>query len=156
MKQTKRVFNIIPVDLAKESDLIRFKNLIKINQDCGCWEWSGGTTKDGYGNFWFNGKTVRASRFSYTYYKGSIIDNLFVCHKCDNPKCVNPDHLFIANQKTNIADAIVKGRRKYSKHPSVDYYKRFKCRCEECKRLYSDYEKKRIIYRYKSCRVKFL
>jgi hypothetical protein len=73
-----------------------------------CWNWLGGLTF-GYGNFCALGEG-RAHRVSYIIHNGKIPKGLFVLHKCDNPSCVNPKHLFLGTQKDNVADCVTKGR----------------------------------------------
>jgi hypothetical protein len=69
-----------------------------------------GRDQDGYGHYWFNRKTIRAHRVSYQLYVGPIPSGMFVCHKCDTPPCVNPDHLFLGTQVDNATDRQAKGR----------------------------------------------
>lgn len=75
-----------------------------------CWEWTGKLTKSGYGYIRYKGLQWRAHRLSYLLFKGDYNRELFVCHKCDNPKCVNPEHLFLGTCKDNTRDSIDKGR----------------------------------------------
>lgn len=87
----------------------RFKDKF-IVADNGCWEWTACLDKYGYGEFRFEGKTKRAHRVSWILKHGSIDDSLFICHKCDNPKCVNPDHLFLGTRLDNQRDMSKKNR----------------------------------------------
>lgn len=88
----------------------RDRFLEKINKlpgEDGCWEWTGAPrTDDGYGIF--QGKS--AHRFSYELHFGTIPHGLCICHSCDNPKCVRPDHLFAGTHAQNMQDCIRKGR----------------------------------------------
>lgn len=102
----------------KQSDLNRFWE--RVNKSTGeneCWEWKGyikprtGIWDGAYGEFSFNSKHVRAHRFSYYLHFGEFDPKLLVCHKCDNTKCVNPNHLFLGTYLDNNRDTVNKGRR---------------------------------------------
>ncbi len=87
----------------------QFSEKYKISQS-GCWLWAMSKDKDGYGLSWLNGAFRRAHRVSWQLNRGPIPTGLMVLHKCDIPSCVNPKHLFLGNQKENIADALRKKR----------------------------------------------
>jgi hypothetical protein len=75
-----------------------------------CWEWQGALYPAGYGIIGLDGGSHATHRLSWEIVNGPIPDGLFVCHKCDNRKCVRPDHLFLGTQKDNMRDMIAKGR----------------------------------------------
>jgi len=79
-----------------------------------CWEWTACKSR-GYGKFGLDGKTLRAHRVSYALEIGPIPDGMVICHKCDNPGCVNPAHLFAETQKHNLSDMRSKGRAAHLK-----------------------------------------
>lgn len=88
----------------------RFYSKFKINEDNGCWEWMATKFPNGYGCFKLNRKSVGAHRVSYEIHNGKINKNMVICHHCDNPSCVNPEHLFVGTQKENLLDRKLKGR----------------------------------------------
>lgn len=85
-----------------------FSRFIKL--DNGCWQWVAHADKDGYGVLPSNKKNIRAHRFSYELHIGQIPNGLVICHRCDNPGCVNPNHLFSGTAKDNAQDSLQKGR----------------------------------------------
>jgi len=76
----------------------------------GCMEWSGTRTDRGYGVVRIRHRQWRAHRLAWTAFNGPIPNGLFVCHKCDNPPCCNPEHLFVGTPQDNVTDAVKKGR----------------------------------------------
>lgn len=76
-----------------------------------CWEWAAGRNEFGYGLFFLNGRRERAHRVSHSLFVGPIPEGMVVRHKCDNPPCINPDHLEVGTQGDNMQDAWTRGRR---------------------------------------------
>lgn len=81
-----------------------------------CWLWLGAKNKDGYGNVWVDGKCMLAHRAVWEREKFAIGEGLYVLHRCDNPSCVNPNHLFLGTQKDNVRDCAEKGRRNQARY----------------------------------------
>lgn len=88
----------------------------------GCWVWTHGLDNNGYGKITYKSATTRAHRISYELYIAEIPSGLHVLHRCDNPACVNPDHLFIGTHADNMRDKTKKGRA-IGAHPGESHHK---------------------------------
>ncbi len=97
-----------PIPTLTDNDLKRFWS--KVDKTGECWEWTAYLDASGYGNFEINGSTYRTNRIAY-----AIVNEdpgeLFVCHSCDNPGCVNPLHLWLGTDQDNSDDKVSKGRQ---------------------------------------------
>lgn len=112
-----RIFCYVIKNRYSRKDIKRFIKFIKVNRETGCWEWTGSINKDGYGRFkskcynliWI---TLVSSRVAYELFNGKLIPNkMRACHSCDNPSCVNPNHLWLGTDKDNAEDRDNKGRQ---------------------------------------------
>lgn len=117
----------------------RFWEKVLVGEKGECWAWIGYKGSFGRGVMW-NGRTnENAPRISYRLMRGDIPHGLGVLHKCDNPNCVNPKHLFLGDQKDNVRDAIQKNRFKQNKARSGERHHFAKLSgmdVKEIKRLY--------------------
>lgn len=86
------------------SDRLRFWDKVDVLSDEECWEWQAGKAAHGYGAFTFKGNKIGAHRFSIWMHTNIFPGDATVCHKCHNPSCVNPNHLYIGTPQTNGFD----------------------------------------------------
>lgn len=91
-------------------EIRRIKELTNTSES-GCWIWLGATGHGGYGNMSFRGRVMNVHRAIWIAAHGAIPPGVVVCHSCDTPACVNPQHLFTGTQRGNLADMTAKGRR---------------------------------------------
>lgn len=93
----------------------------KVRKGEGCWEWTAYKMRNGYGTIARDGGRLAgkdfAHRVSWVLHNGPIPDGMYVCHRCDNPGCVRPDHLFLGTPKENQDDMRRKGRHYYPGAP---------------------------------------
>lgn len=123
MKKIKTIAQI------KDIELFKKKMLAKVEKDnsTSCWVWRGSKNYDGYGNFSFERRIWSAHRSMYELFNGPIIpeengSKWWVLHKCDNPSCVNPEHLYIGNAKDNARDMADRNRMRLGCRPLSESY----------------------------------
>lgn len=120
----------IPQTVLDRKDI--FLSWYKVDEKTGCWVWQKSLRPKGYGQF----MSKAAHRVSYAIHKGDP-KGMFVCHKCDNPPCINPDHLFLGTPLDNMIDMKHKGRAKNNKGGwEANYIKMTPEKLEEMKLYY--------------------
>lgn len=111
MQNSSTSDSVPPSIVLTEKDIARFWSKVDKGDGSGCWNWTGTLNHKGYGRFAIGQKEPFAHRISYRLHIGEPGD-LFVCHHCDNPRCVRPDHFFLGTNLDNLLDSIAKGRRR--------------------------------------------
>lgn len=112
----------------------------KVEKTDDCWEWTASKDNHGYGHLGINGKIIRAHRVAWELTTGPIPTGLCVLHKCDNPGCVRPDHLFIGTKADNNHDMIAKGRLPTQKGGANGHAKLKQKDVDEIRRQYANKE----------------
>jgi hypothetical protein len=131
---------------------IRFKSKYKVDLNTDCWNWTASKDDCGYGYFLKDGRPHRAHRISYEFHKGPIPEGIEVCHTCDNPPCVNPDHLFLGTHKVNMGDMVNKGRSKGTPGEAHNKAKLTDEKVLEIRRLFNaGYSESALVKKFKVC-----
>lgn len=105
----------LPIEEAKRLVLLKVLPKIKVNER-GCWVWQGWCNPQwGYGNTSWRGEVWGVHRLMWTVMRGEIPADKILCHRCDNPPCCNPDHLWLGTDQENHQDKAAKGRHHYGK-----------------------------------------
>lgn len=99
-------------NLHEQEIIDKFYSRIEFRDNSDCWWWTGPKTPSGYGCFAPKHKVMYSThRLAWEINKGPIPTGMHICHICDNPPCVNPDHLFIGTNQDNVNDRVAKGRQ---------------------------------------------
>lgn len=140
----------------------RFWDKVDIKGPEECWIWKASVKSNRYGQFRFNKKNTGAHRVAYILTHGEFDNNLDVCHTCDNPPCVNPNHLWLGTTRDNILDMTKKGRHGQQRlsrdncrqgHPYTEETTGYKengnkyckiCKCLRAMRYYDTYKSKKV------------
>lgn len=93
----------------------RFWSKVNRGNPAACWDWTASKSKKGYGWFRMGAQPTGAHRVAWVIARGKIPAGLCVCHRCDNPACCNPAHLFLATNHGNVLDSVRKGRHKFQR-----------------------------------------
>lgn len=128
------------LEVEMQNEVTRFWSFVLKSE--GCWIWTGWKKNGRYGTFSLSGKHIQAHRLSWEWANGPIPEGLCVLHRCDNPACVNPDHLFLGTHADNMRDMIAKGRRKFAPPTGTAHW-----------RAKLDPDKVRIIRRWRGSRT---
>lgn len=121
----------------------------RVEEETGCWSWILAIDRHGYGATTDNSKSLKAHRRMYTDFCGDIPTGIFVLHNCDNPRCVNPNHLRIGTARDNAADCVQRGRTARGDKHGFRIHPDAPCRGERSPRAKnSDHEVREAIAMY--------
>lgn len=132
INSTKKIYKEYPCEfcgiLCKKQSIralcsLKCRLLGNIENKDDCMLWKGKIGIDGYGQIMINKKRQRVHRISYETFKGNIPQGLYMCHTCDTPSCINPDHLFPGTHEENMQDMANKGRARKSTHSKKSWGK---------------------------------
>jgi len=138
--------------LIGKPNIVKFWKYVDKKGISDCWQWNGTKDKDGYGRF-FSGKHTKSHRLSYSLQYGDISEGMCVLHKCDNPSCVNPNHLFLGTHKDNSIDMVNKGRNPDIRGENNPYAKLTNEQIKEIRKLgeSTDLSQQKIADKYGVC-----
>lgn len=122
----------------------RFWSNVNKSHPDSCWEWQGVINSNGYGTLKVGQRAWLATRLLWTWLHGEIPQGMCVLHKCDNPPCVNPDHLFLGTRKDNYDDMVAKGRLNRARGEHQGSAKMTADKVRELRRLYEKEGKTQI------------
>ena len=124
LENVQLLHSLYGVVMIEMNEIEKARFWVKAEDTGTCWVWKRSIKRHGYGVFGHKGKTITAHRASYELLNGEIPKGLYVLHTCDNPACINPDHLWVGSQKDNMKDRVKKGHfklGKYSKFKGVKF-----------------------------------